>query len=83
MSSSLSSLNDNLSVGLYNKKWKECKSCLENISIENNELIFKCINCNKNYKLHFDTDLINRFASTYEFCDKDTNKFILLLSLSL
>ena len=58
---------------------KNVKSCLEYISIENNELIVKCINCNKNYKLHFDKDLINRFTSTYEFCDKDTNKFISLL----
>ena len=29
--------------------------------------------------MRFDKDLINRFATTYEFCDKDINKFILLL----
>ena len=79
MSISLSSLVDNLSEGFHNKKHNKCKSSLEYISIENNELIFKCTNCNKHYKLHFDKDLINRFASTHEFCDKDINKFILLL----
>ena len=26
----------------------------------------------------FNKDLINRFKSTYEFCNKDINKFILL-----
>ena len=34
--------------------------------------------CNKNYKLHFNKDLVNRFGSTYEFCNKDINKIILL-----
>ena len=29
--------------------------------------------------MHFNKDLINRFANTYEFCNKDINKFILLL----
>ena len=79
ISSLLSSLVDNLSEGIHNKKCKECKSCLEYLSTENNELIFKCINCNKNYKLNFDKDVVNRFASTYEFCDKNLNKFIFLL----
>ena len=41
--------------------------------------ILKCIDCNKNYELHFGRDLINRFPNTYEFCNKDTNRFILLL----
>ena len=33
----------------------------------------------KRYKKDFNKDLIKRFASTYEFCDKDINKFIFLL----
>ena len=64
MSSPLSSLADNLSEALHNKKCKKWKSCLEYISIKDNELICKCINCNKNYRLHFDKDLINKFANT-------------------
>ena len=75
MSSSLSSLVDNLSKGLHNEKCKKFKSYLDYISIEDNKLICKRIDCNKNYS----QDLIERFANTYEFCDKDINEFILLL----
>ena len=69
MSNSLPNLIDNLSEGFHNKKYRKCKSCLEYISIEDNKLIYKCIDCNKNYKLHFNKDLINRFANTYELCN--------------
>ena len=74
MSNSLSSLVDNLSKGLHNKEWRNCNSCLKYIYF-----IYKCIDCNKNYKLHFNKYLVNWFASTYKFCNKDINKFILLL----
>ena len=50
--------------------------------MEDNKLIDYincCIDCNKNYQLYFDKDLINRFANTYEICTEDINKFILLL----
>ena len=59
----------------------DCKSCLENMSAEDNQLIFKCLKCNKSYNKEFNEDLtkILIFASTYEFCDKDINKLILLL----
>ena len=76
MSSSLLSLFDNLSEGIHNDKCIHCKSCLECLSIEDNKLMCKCIDCNKNYKKDYNKDLINRFA--YEFCNKDI-KFILLL----
>ena len=42
------------------------------------QLIFKCTGCSKSYKKHFNKDLIKRFENTYEFCDRDINKFILL-----
>ena len=54
-------------------------SCLEYISIEEEKLICKCIDCNKNYKLYFNKVLISRFGNTYKFCNKDISKFILLL----
>ena len=38
-----------------------------------------CYKCKNNYKEDFNKDLIKRFASIYEFCNGDTNKFILLL----
>ena len=58
-----------------NKKCRKCKCCLEHISIKGKKLICKCIDCNKNYKLHFNKDLIN----TYEFFNEDINNLTLLL----
>ena len=78
MSTSLSSLVDNLSEKLYSDKCKDCKSELDYMSIKNNQLIFQCLECKKNYKKDY-KELIKRFANTYEFCNGDTNKFILLL----
>ena len=79
MSTSLSSLVNNLSNGLYNDKCTYCKSCLDYISVKDNQLIFNCLKYNKYHNKDFNKDLINRFASTYKFCDGDIHKFILLL----
>ena len=76
----LSKLIDNLSEGIHNNKCADCESCLDYVrSTKNEKLIFKCFNCEQYYKKRFNKDLIKRFASTYEFCNKDLNKFILLL----
>ena len=80
MSSSLSSLVDDLFEGLHSDKCLECKSCLVYMSIKDNQLIFRCFECKKNYKKEFDKELTKRFANTYEFCNKDINKFVLSLS---
>ena len=69
MSSSLSSLVDNLTEGLHNDKCTDCKSCLDYMLIKDNQLIFKCLKCNKNHNKEFNKDLIKGFANTYEFCD--------------
>ena len=42
--------------------------------------MFRCFECKKNDQKDFKKDLINRIANTYEFCNKDINKFILLLT---
>ena len=47
--------------------------------IKDDQLIFRCFECKKNYQKEFTKDLINTFPNTYEFCKKDINKFILLL----
>ena len=44
---------------------------------KNEKLIFKCLNCKQNYEKDFNKELIRRFANTYEFCNKNLNKFIL------
>ena len=56
-----------------------CKSCLDYIKTKNEKLIFKCLNCKQNYEKDFNKGLIKRFVSTYEFCNKNLNKFVLLL----
>ena len=43
------------------------------------KVIFQCLECKKNYKKDFNKELIKRFPNTIEFCNGDTNKFILLL----
>ena len=83
MSSSLSNLVDNLSEGLHSDKCTDYKSCLDYMSIKDNQLIFRCFRCKKNYKKDFDKELIKRFANTYELCNKDHNKLILLLRKSV
>ena len=75
----LSKLVDNLSKGIHNNKCADCKSCLDDIKTKNEKLIVKCFNCEQHYKKKFNKELIKRFAGTYEFCNKDLNKFILLL----
>ena len=75
MSSSLSTLVDNLSEGLHNKNGENASLVC---SIYQSKIIHKCIDYNKSYKLHFNKDLINTFGNTHEFCNKDINKFFLL-----
>ena len=79
MSTSLSNLVSNLSEGLHNDRCIDCKSCLDYMTTKDEQLIFRCFRCKKNYEKNFNRDLIQRFANTYEFCNGDLNKFILLL----
>ena len=43
------------------------------------QLIFTCFECKKNYKKDFNKELIKRFAKICEFYNEDINKFILLI----
>ena len=79
MSSSLSDLVDNLSEGLHSDKCTDCKSYLDSMTTKDEQLIFRCFECKKNYEKDFNEELIKRFANIYEFCNGDINKFILLL----
>ena len=79
MSTLLSNLVNNLSEGLHNDKCIDCKSCLDYMTTKDEQLIFRCFRCKKNYEKNFNKELIQRFANTYEFCNGDLNKFILLL----
>ena len=78
-SCSLSNLVDNLSEGLHSDKCTDCKSCLDYMIIKDDQLIFRCFECKKNYKKDFNKELIKRFANIFEFCNEEVTKFILLL----
>ena len=80
MAMPLLKLIENLSEGLHNNKCLDCESCLDYIKTKNEKLILKYFNCETYYRKKFNKELINRFTSTYEFCNKDLNKFILLLT---
>ena len=57
MSSSLSSLVDNLSEELHSDKCTDSKSCLEYMINKGEKLIFWCFECKKNYKKDFNKEL--------------------------
>ena len=76
MSTLLSNLVSNLSEGLHNDRFIDCKSCLDYMTTKDEQQIFRC---KKNYENKFNKVLIQRFANIYEFCNRDLNKFILLL----
>ena len=49
INTSLSSLVDNLSEKIQSDKSKDCKSELDYMSVKDNQLIFLCLECKKNY----------------------------------
>ena len=83
MSTSLSSLADNLSETYK----KECKTCMERkstkseckfIEFKNNRLNYKCKECGKKCFKSMN-GLIKKFPNTHQFCNEGVNKFVLLL----
>ena len=83
MSTSLSNLVSNLSEGLHNDRYIDCKSCLDYMTTKDEQLIFRCFRCKKKYEKSFNKELIQRFVNTYEFYNGDLNKFILFLRKSV
>ena len=70
MPTSLSSLVNDLSDGLYNDKCTDCKSCFEYISPKDNQLIFKCLKCKKNHNKEFNKYLIKNLQLHINFVIK-------------
>ena len=79
MATSLSKLVDNLTEDIHGDKCVDCKSDLSYLKVIDEALIFRCFNCKKNYEKEINKELIERFASTYKFCNNDLNKFVMLL----
>ena len=44
--------------------------------IQDDQSIFRCVECKNNYQKDFNKDLINSFANTYEICNEDIDRFI-------
>ena len=79
MATSLSKLVDNLTEDIHGDKCDDCKSDLTYMKVIDEALIFRCFNCKNNYEKEIIKELIERFASTYKFCNNDLNKFVMLL----
>ena len=83
MQSKLSDFVDNLSE-INNKDCKKSmdrkniKSECEFIGIKNNRLNYRCNECSGKFAKPL-KELIEKFPSAYKFCNKDLNKFVLLL----
>ena len=61
MSVSLSNLVNNSSEGCHNDKCTNCKSCLDYMTTKDEQLIFRCFRCKKNYEKDFNKELFQRF----------------------
>ena len=79
MATSLSKLVDNLTEDIHGDKCVDCKSDLSYMKVMDETLTFRCFKCKKNYEKEINKELIERFASTYKFCNNDLNKFVMLL----
>ena len=79
MATSLPKLVDNSTEDIHGDKCVDCKSGLSCMKVIDEALIFRCFNCKKNHEKEINKELIERFASTYKFCNNDLNKFLMLL----
>ena len=67
MLDSLSDLVDNLAGGLQKEKFKKCKCSLEYITVKDDSLIIRCLNCNKNCEEEFDEGVKNNLLMDTDF----------------
>ena len=79
MATSLSKLVNNLTEGIHSDKCIKCKSNLCYMKVMDETLIFRCFNCKKNSLKEINKELVERFSNTYNFCNNDINKFVMLL----
>ena len=70
MSSLLSNLVDNSSEGLHCDKSTDCKSCLDYMSVKDDQLIFRCFECKKNYKKDFNKNQLKDLQIHMNFAMK-------------
>ena len=76
MATSSSKLVDNLMEDIHGDKCVDCKSDLSYMKVIDEALIFRCFNCKRNYKKEINKELIEKFASTYKFCNNNLNNLL-------
>ena len=79
MTTLLSNLVDNLTEGIHKIKCKDCDCFLENETVKDGSIKYKCLSCNKDYSNKLDRELKKKFKNMFKFSNDDINKFILLL----
>ena len=79
ITTSLSSLADNLTEGVHKVKCKNCDCFLKYESVKDNLIKYKFLSCNKSYSNKIDEELKNRIKNIFNFTDNDINEFILSL----
>ena len=82
MAISLSNLVNNLSDQLHNN-CSDCNNLLDYLVFKDDKIVFTCFECKKNTSKDFNNELIERFKNTYQFCENDNNKFLMLLRKEL
>ena len=75
MSISLSNLVTNITEGLLNDRCIDCKFCIDYMTTRDEQLIFKCFRCKKNYEKNINKELIQRFANIFKNLEILTNLF--------
>ena len=66
-------------IKIAKNAWKKnIRSKCEFIGLKNNRLNYKCKECNETSAKSVN-DLIEKFSTTYKFCNGNLNKFVLLL----
>ena len=63
-------LIDNLSERLHEDKCIDRKFCLDYMMFKDDQLIFGCLECKKDYEKDFNKDIIRRFTIISESCNK-------------
>ena len=66
----LSTLVDNLTEGIHKIKCKDCDCFLEDESVEDNSINYKCFSCNKNDSNKTNEELKKSFKNTFKFSNK-------------
>lgn len=76
MTSSLSSLTNNLAKGLYKATYKDFKPSLEYTAVKNGLMICKYVGYYKTFEKTFHGNLVKIFRNTYRFCNRDLKRIL-------